>query len=210
MLPERFAILQKALAQRTRYITVCLEDIYQSQNVSAVLRSCDAFGVQDVHLIEKRNTISINRDVVRGTDKWLTLHKYGRKFANPTQQAVDTLKSQGYRIVATTPHHQSVSLQDFDVNKGKFSLFFGTEQTGLSADVLDRADDFLYVPMCGFVESLNLSVCAAICLQNLTQKVRNSTSWQLALAEQDDLLLRWVKKSVRDSERILQAYANPF
>ncbi len=203
---SRVAILQKVLAERTRHITVCLEDLYQAQNASAVLRSCEAFGVQDVHIVERRNTFTLHKDIVMGANKWLTLHKYKpHKYENPTREAITQLRDKGYRIVATTPHEGSVSLQELDLTKGKVALFFGTERTGLSEDALQGADEFMTVPMYGFVESLNISVCAAITLQNLTQRLRtDSVAWQLNPEERDELMLLWLKKSVRHSEEILK------
>lgn len=202
------AILQKVLAERTQHITVCLEDLYQAQNASAVLRSCEAFGVQDVHIVERRNTFTLHRDIAMGANKWLTLHKYKPQlYENPTREAIAQLRGRGYRIVATTPHEGSVSLQELDLTRGKVALFFGTEHTGLSADVMQGADEFMTVPMYGFVESLNISVCAAITLQHLTQRLRtDGVAWQLSREESDKLLLLWLKKSVRHGDEILERF----
>ncbi|MEM1427250.1 MAG: RNA methyltransferase, partial [Cyanobacteria bacterium P01_H01_bin.130] len=92
------------LSKRTRQITVVLEDIYQPHNASAVLRSCDGFGVQDIHTIETRNDFSPNRNVSIGADRWLTLHRHNQANANNTTACLSKLKSQGYTLVATTPH----------------------------------------------------------------------------------------------------------
>ncbi|MCK4543523.1 MAG: TrmH family RNA methyltransferase, partial [Spirochaetales bacterium] len=100
--PERHARMQAVLAKRTRYLTVVLEDLYQAHNASAVLRSCDGFGVQDVHIVEGRNSFRVNEEIALGTAQWLTLHRYkGRQ--NNSREAVKTLRKQGYRIVATSP-----------------------------------------------------------------------------------------------------------
>ncbi len=202
----RVAILQKVLAERTRHITVCLEDLYQAQNASAVLRSCEAFGIQDVHIVERRNAFTLHKDIAMGANKWLTLTKYKpHLYENPTREAIARLRQNGYRIVATTPHRGSVSLHELDLRRGRVALFFGTERTGLSADVLQGADEFMTVPMHGFVESLNISVCAAVVMQQLTQNLRQQNiAWQLRDEERDELLLLWLKKSVRHSEEILQ------
>jgi tRNA (guanosine-2'-O-)-methyltransferase len=205
MLPERFETLQRVVGMRTRHITVCLEDIYQSQNASAVLRSCDAFGLQDVHIVEERNSLSLNKDIVLGTDKWLTLKKYGKRYPNPSMEAINNLRRQGYRIIATNPSEGAATINNFDLEKGKAAIFFGTELTGLSNTVMEQADEFLHIPMYGFVESLNISVCAAVTVQSLTNKLRNSSiEWQLSEYERGELLLEWMKKSVKDSKNILQ------
>ena len=143
---ERLEVLQRSLRFRTRYLTVCLEDIYQSQNASAVLRSCDAFGVQDVHIIEDKNKYQLNPMVARGSSKWLNLHKYN-KGDNPSLEAINSLREKGYRIVATSPHIGDTSLEDFDLTKGKAALVFGTELTGISSTVEQNADEFLKIPM---------------------------------------------------------------
>ena len=203
---ERLEVLQSNLRFRTRYLTVCLEDIYQSQNASAVLRSCDAFGIQDIHIIEDKNKYQLNPMVTRGCSKWLNLHKYG-KSENPSLDAINSLRREGYRIVATSPHIGDTPLENFDLGKGKTVLIFGTELTGISPTVEQNADEFLKIPMYGFVESLNISVSAAIVLHYLTLKLRSTNiSWQLSKDEQDSLLLQWLKISIRESEKIVQRY----
>ena len=127
---ERYVQIQKVLQNRTRYLTVVLEDIYQSQNASAVLRTCDCFGIQDVHIIENKNEYNINPDVVQGASKWLSLSYYNER-ENNTLDAINKLKADGYRIVATTPHTNDVNLEEFDINSGKIALVFGTELTGI-------------------------------------------------------------------------------
>mgnify|MGYP001102842753 CR=1 FL=1 len=111
---ERWEMFRKVVEQRTRYITVVLEDIYQPHNASAVLRSMDCFGIQDAHIIENTNEYHINPDLALGASKWLSLNRYNHS-ANNTHEAINRLRKVGYRIVATTPHDQGVSLPDFDV-----------------------------------------------------------------------------------------------
>lgn len=204
--PERRYLFNKVLAERTRYATVVLEDIYQPQNASAVLRTCDCFGIQDVHVIENEHKYDINPDVVIGADKWLNLHKYADG-KNNSLEAIRHLKSKGYRIVATTPHTDEVLLEDFNVEAGKFALVFGTEQTGISETVAANADEFLRIPMYGFTESYNISVSAAICLHHLTYKLRQTDiNWQLSKEEADEIRFEWLKKSIKKSELIIQRF----
>ena len=205
---RRLALINKVMAQRTRYITVVLEDIFQPQNASAVLRSCDCFGIQDVHIIENKNAYQINPDVALGSQKWLSLYKY-RDTANNTAIAIDQLKQKGYRIVATTPHKQECRLDDFNVVRGKFALVFGTELEGLSAEAISRADEYLTIPMVGFTESLNLSVTAAIILFQLTNRIRQlSIPWQLTESERADLKLQWLKNSLRSGEALEKLFTD--
>lgn len=206
MSDERIAILERVLNERTDYITVCLENIYHSHNASAVLRSCEAFGVQTVYAIEDDLPFQPAQGIVRGTDKWLDIHRYGEE--NATENVINKLKKDGYRIVATSPHADGKSPERFDISAGKTALFLGTEKYGLSDTALDMSDEYITIPMYGFVESLNLSVCAAIILSNLSQRLRNETAidWSLPAERKREILYRWYLNSVRNSDRILLKY----
>ncbi|MDR2563757.1 MAG: RNA methyltransferase [Prevotellaceae bacterium] len=199
-LSRRVSMFRRRLAERTRYLTVCLENIYQSQNASAVLRTCDAFGIQDVHILENINAYNINPDVSLGSEKWLTLQRYS---VTPTV-ALEQLRAKGYRLIATCPSEKGLSLDEFDVSAGKCALIFGSELTGLSDEALSCADEFLYIPMRGFVESLNISVSAAIILHALSSNLRaHKVCWQLSEDESEELMLQWLKLSVKSSKRLL-------
>lgn len=203
---RRYNLLRKVASERTRYITIALEDIYQSHNASAVLRTCDCLGIQDVHIIEMKNRYNLNPDVELGSAQWLSLYKYSGE-PNPAVTAINHLKSQGYRIVATTPHTDDVSLDDFDLSKGPVALLFGTEMRGLTDASLAAADEFLRIPMSGFTESFNISVSAAIVLYTLNQQLRKtSLNWQLTEFEIDTLVLEWLRKSIRDSDLLEKRY----
>ena len=183
---ERWNLMNKTIADRTRYLTVVLEDIYQPHNASAVLRTCDCFGVQDVHIIENQNEYTVNPDIALGASKWLNLKKYNKE-ENNTLMCINSLKEEGYRIVATTPHTNDVNLDSFNLENGKTALLFGSEQPGLSELALDHADEFLKIPMLGFTESFNISVSASIILHHLRLKLNQSEiEWQLSKDERDD------------------------
>lgn len=204
---NRNDLFQKIIQYRTRYITVALEDIYQSQNASAVLRTCDCFGIQDVHIIENENTYDINPDVALGSNQWLNLHKYNNKEQN-TSDAVRALKKQGYRIVATTPHTNDVEINELDLSRGKIALMFGTELRGLSQTALDMADEFVKIPMYGFTESFNISVSAAIILSTLTNKLHQNRelNWQLSEIEKENILVEWYKNTIKDSTGVIKRF----
>lgn len=194
---RRMELIGRVLSNRTRYITVLLEDIYQSQNASAVLRSCDCFGIQDVHIIENRNKYILNPEVELGAAQWLTIQKYNKENDN-TETAIKQLKDRGYRIVATTPHTEDVLLNDFDLNAGKSVIMLGTERRGLTENALKLADEYLNIPMLGFTESFNISVSAGIILHQLTTKLRNSSiDWRLQESENEVIRLKWIKNSIR-------------
>ncbi len=200
--PQRLELFDRIIENRTNYITIALEDIYQPQNASAVLRTCDCFGIQNVHIIENRNEFEVDKEVALGSSKWLTLHKHKRKKDN-SLNTIKTLKKQGYRIVATSPHLRDQELQDFDITKKKTALVFGSELPGISDVVLQEADEYLKIPMFGFTESFNISVSAAIILHHLTLMLRSSSiNWQLSEDEKINLKIQWLRNSVRSSKMI--------
>ena len=198
--------MEAALAQRTRYLTVALEDIYQSHNASAVLRSCDGLGIQDVHVIENRNPYKVNPDVALGTSQWLTIHTY-RDGEHNTRAAFDELRRRGYRVVATAPHRGDIDLEDFAIEEGPVALVFGNELDGLTDVALDNADAYLRIPMRGFVDSFNISVSAALCMHHLTHRMRSrGVTWQLSETEARELRLSWLRRSIRRSDALEAQY----
>ncbi len=203
---QRLDKMNNVLSLRTRYLTVVLENIYQPHNASAVLRSCDGFGIQDVHIIENSNSYRVNPGVSLGTSQWLTMHNYSKENEN-SKTAIENLKKRGYRIVATTPHKKDKNLENFNLTNGKIALFFGTEMHGLSDQVLESADEFMKIPMYGFVESFNISVSCALSLHNLSHRLRNSNiDWTLDLKEKEDVILEWMRKSVKNAASLEEEY----
>lgn len=195
---ERF---NKVLDNRTKHFTVATEDVYQLHNTSAVMRSCDVFGIQELHVIEERNVKRIDREIAMGAQKWVDLVRH-----HSTKKAIKSIKAQGYQIVATTPHEEDCELADFDITK-RSCFFFGRETQGLSDEVMNNADCFLKIPMVGFTESLNISVSAAIILQDVTQKLRTSNiKWQLSETEKLQKRFDWCKKTIKSFDDILERY----
>ena len=199
---RRFNLMKEIAAQRTRYLTVVLEDIYQPHNASAVLRTCDCLGIQDVHIIENKNRYTLNPDVELGAAQWLNLVRYPKSTGN-SKETILELRNKGYRIVATSPHSQDTSPDTFPLQKGPAALVFGTEMRGITPEILDMADDYIRIPMQGFTESFNISVSAAITLYVLTQRLRESgIDWKLTEKEQDDLILSWLRKTIKHSDQL--------
>ena len=198
---ERVEVLRRTLAERTRYMTILTENTFHPQNASALMRHCEAFGLQDLHTVETVCKFSPNVNIVRGTDKWVDITRH-----DSTAEAISSLKNAGYRLVATTPHRESCTPETFDVEKGPFCLVFGTEHAGVSDEIIEAADEYLRIPMCGMVESLNVSASAAILIYMLSQRMRLATTidWRLSDIESQELLFRWVMSSVKDAERILE------
>ena len=194
--------IEQVLANRTDYLTILLEDILQAHNASAVLRSADCFGVQNVHVIEDKHAFKPITTIDRGSSKWLTLHKYKK-----AKSAIESLKEQNYKIIATTPNRHAVSLPSFNLSE-KICLVFGTEWTGISEFVQEHADGFLTIPMFGFTESFNISVSVSVVLYDLVTKLHNTDlDWHLSHEAKNALTLTWYKQIVRASGQILKRYS---
>lgn len=203
---ERYNNFQQVINNRTNYITVVLEDLFQSHNASAVLRSCECFGVQNVHFIENKFQFIENPEVAVGSSQWITTNRYNRS-ENNTLETIKKLKKDGYRIVATTPHKDDVSLDKLDLERGKIALIFGTELNGLSDLALENSDEYMKINMFGFTESFNISVSVALCLYELTLRLRKTNiDWQISESEKDMIMVDWLKKSIKDSENIIKYY----
>ncbi len=189
--------MEQVLDWRTRHVTVVLEDMFQPHNASAVLRSCDILGVQDLHVVESRNPFVLMSGVAMGASKWLDMHRY-----KDIRNCIHKLKQDGYRIVATVPGDSATPLPDLDISK-KLALFFGSEYSGLSQAMIDEADERLVIPMFGFTESFNVSVSVAICLQNIMTRLHTcQIKWRLTESERQHLLLQWVRKAVRNAQAL--------
>lgn len=206
---RRLGRLKEVLNERTNHITLVLEDVYQTHNFSAVLRSADIFGIQTTNFIENRNKYKISEDVSMGSTQWLTLNRY-QHHDNNTRACLTDLKEKGYKIVATSLHKNSVSLQELDVSK-PIAIVFGTELTGISADVEEMADEFVKLPMYGFTESFNISVCAALCMYELSTKIRKQVpDFGLNFSEKEDIYIEWLKASIKKHDLIIQEFKDKY
>lgn len=190
------------LTNRTNHFSVAIEDVYQLHNTSAVMRSCDIFGIQNLHVIEERNLRTIDREIAMGAQKWVDIHRY-----HTTKNCVESLKNEGYQIVATTPHgDNNVTLSEFDISK-KSVFFFGKEDKGLSDHILQQSDVQLKIPMYGFTESLNISVSASIILQEVTRKLHESSiDWKFTEKETLQKRYDWVCKVLKSHHKIIARY----
>jgi tRNA (guanosine-2'-O-)-methyltransferase len=199
--PRRRMLFEKVLLERTNYFTVATQDVSQLHNTSAVLRSCDVFGIQNIHVIEEKNPRRIDKEIAMGAQKWVGVNRY-----NSTQSCIAELRKKGYRIVATSPHGDADLLQDFDISSPA-AIFFGTEKDGLSTDFVKNADATLKIPMYGFTESLNISVSAAIILQSLIYRLKSSSNdWRLTEKEKFVLHLEWAEKSLKNSDKLKEDF----
>jgi len=203
---SRWQKIEETVRLRTRHISVVVEDIYQSHNASAVLRSCDGFGIQDVHIIENQNKFDASNQVTIGADQWLTQFRYNEPNMDNTEACFKSLKAKGYKVIATSPHENDLNLNDLPVDD-KMALVFGTELDGISDRAKELADGFVKIPMAGFSESFNISVSAAICLYNLTRRLRDSNvDWRLSGEEIAELKYFWLKQSIKAGEQLEKAF----
>ena len=204
---ERKQKFKEVLAERTQHFAVVLENIFQPHNASAVVRSCDVFGVQNVYTVEDNYVRKVSRKVAKGSQKWLTFHRY-KTGTNNSVACVKDLKEKGYQIIATTPHIDSCMLSDFDITK-KSAFVFGAEKNGVSEYIKEQADGFLKIPMVGFTESLNISVAAAIILQDVTTRMKQQNiDWKLTETEYDKLYCEWIESSIKNVEKLKSYYEN--
>lgn len=203
---ERRDTFDRVLENRTRQICLVLENVYQSRNASAVMRSCDGMGIQDVHLIEDVNPWTFNRVVSKGTPAWLTLHRYPR-VESASDLCIAALKEKGYKIAVTSPHADGVTPHDMPVHE-PIALVMGTEWSGVSPQMLAAADYHVFIPMRGFAESLNISVAAGMAMYTISERIRTrpSPEWKLSEREKEELKTVWAMKSIRKAEEILKHF----
>jgi tRNA (guanosine-2'-O-)-methyltransferase len=199
--PSKQEMFDRIAAERTNFLTVSLENVYQEHNASAVLRSCDCFGIQQLHVIEKDNQYKVQRDIALGAGRWVDMFNYDQG-GNPTMDCINNLRSKGYRIVATSPHANEKTINDIDISQ-PMALIFGTERRGISDEVKAAADEFVSIPMYGFTESFNISVSVAITLNVLRQRLeKSSVDWKLTEEEQILLKLKWCRKILRGGQEL--------
>lgn len=192
---ERRRRIEEVLEARTRHVVLVLENVFRAHNISAVLRSCDAFGIQDVHIIDRHNDFDVARDIALGAERWLTVRRY--RETDPEAACLEALRNEGYRLLVTRHDANVQRLDEVDLSH-KTALILGNEHTGVSDRLSAVADGVVCIPTCGFVKSLNLSVAAAVCLYELTSRLRRSeVCWQLTEAERARLRFQWTRQSVR-------------
>ena len=203
--PNKITLFDRIAAERTRYVTIALENIYQEHNASAVLRTCDCFGIQDLNVIEKDNQYQIQRDIALGSGRWVDIHNFNEEI-DPTKRCINDLKNRGYQIVATTPHTDAYDVHNLPIDK-PLAFFFGTERQGLSKEMMSEADLHVRIPMYGFTESFNISVSVAILLQTIRQRLELSdVSWKLTETEQIDLKIQWCEKILNGGEALSKEF----
>ena len=194
-------MFDRIASDRTKHVTVVLENVYQDHNASAVLRTCDCFGIQDLHVIEKNFRYEVKRDIALGAGRWVDLHQFNEG-NTPDLDCIRELKEKGYRIVATTPHTEDRTIHDLELDQS-LAIVFGTERRGISTELLELADEHVKIPMYGFTESLNVSVAAAITMEVIRERLeRSDINWRLSEDEQIALKLKWCRKIVKGGDAL--------
>lgn len=200
--PNKLKLFDQVIQQRTRHITAVVENIYAEQNATAILRTTECLGIQDLFVIEEYNKFKIPKKIASGAAKWVDIHRYNKENNSP-EEIVKDLKSRGYKIVCTSPNSFETTPFTIDL-KEKLAIFFGEEEPGLSQDMMQLADIHLNIPMYGFTESLNVSVSAGIVLNTLIHRLKESeTVWQLDENEKIDLKLTWMCNAIKGGKEML-------
>lgn len=205
MTEERACQFEERANLRTRHLTLVLENVHKPHNISAVLRSADCFGIQDVHVIENHNKFTVNKEISLGASKWLHLNSYNVEEHN-TLTSFQKLKDKGYKVIVTSPHKNDCEIHELPIDE-PIAVVFGSEVEGVSAEAMSAADGFVRIPMHGFTESFNVSVAAALSLYELTKRLHSSElNWRLPQAEQNKLLFEWYGKSIKSSEQVINRF----
>ncbi len=200
---QRFA---EVLKWRTHWLRIGLVDLYQQHNASAVLRTCDAMGVQHVHIVETYNEFETNPDVALGSQQWLSLHQHNGP--NALHECISGLKAEGIRVAAAVLHKDSKPIQELPIDR-PVTVLFGNEKEGLPEAAIEAADYLVHLPMYGFVESYNVSVAAALTMQLLMDRIHASSyPWQLSEYESTELLLEWSRLSIRHIDSVERQFHN--
>jgi len=198
--------IERVLSQRTRYLTVVVEDFYLSQNASAVLRTSEGLGIQDIYIVENVHSFKLNPDVTRGANKWLTLHQYNEADRHNTADCFEALRQRGYKLAATCLGEEAIAPEALPLDK-PVALLMGSEHQGLSNYALEYADYAVKIPMDGFLESFNVSVSAAVCLYSLMYRLKQQQHpWPLSDEEKTQLRLNWLSLSSRSSEALIEQF----
>ena len=191
---------QKELKVYQCFLKISIKDII----LSAVLRTCDNLGIQNIYIVQDSNKINLSKGVSLGSEKWVTLNT---KKSNETKKAfILRLKKEGYKIISTVPPYKkkSQTIEDFKIKK-KMVVAFGNEEKGLSQEILAESDSFINIPMDGFNESYNISVsCAIIMNQIISQAKKQNKLTYLNKKEMNDMTLEWYIKSIRNSTKVIK------
>ena len=193
---ERWAKIQQVVDLRNKSLCTVMEGIYDKGNTSAVMRSAEAFGYYQFHHIELQEKFKESKRVTKGADKWLLQKKW-----SDTKSCIQNLKDEGFKIYVTHLENGR-PIEDLDFS-GPVALCFGNELKGASPELTDLADERVFLPMNGFVQSFNISVAAALCYYHIHKEHKKGHSGQLSPAEKEQLWALYLLKSSKNPELYL-------
>jgi tRNA (guanosine-2'-O-)-methyltransferase len=199
--------LNRVLDNRTTHFCIAMEDLFYERNSGAIIRTADGYGIQNINVIEPRDSFKskVTNVISKGAEKWVTKKQYGDPETG-VMDCINALRKDGYQIVATSPHTDGHTIHNFDITK-KSAFFLGTEKTGISDIVMEEADDYISMPIYGFTESYNVSVANAILLHEMVNRLRNSeVDWKLSVEERKELMLEWTIKSIVSAEMLAEKF----
>jgi tRNA (guanosine-2'-O-)-methyltransferase len=207
--PNKVNMFERIAPQRTKHIVVALENIQQDHNASAIMRTMDCLGFQELHLIEKNNNYQFQRDIALGAARWLDVVQHQQE-PEPVLDSIAHLRQKGYQIVATSPHVKASTPQNIDLSQ-PIALFFGAEKHGISEELSANADTFLHIPMHGFTESFNLSVSAALVLSALRTRLEASKiDWLMSEQQSTALKIAWCERILNGGPQLAQKFREEF
>ncbi len=196
---ERLARMRDVLTRRTRNLVLVAEDLYDPHNMSAVVRTAEAHGVQELHVVEGRTRFAPHKKITLGAHSWMDIHRYGQP-----ADCLAHLRDRGFQVVTGALTPESVPIHAIDFSRPT-AMVFGNEHEGLTSAFLDCADQVFQIPMYGFTQSLNISVSAAIAtFFAVNERIRLlGQSGDLSDEDQAQILDEWLKRTVPMSDRIL-------
>jgi tRNA (guanosine-2'-O-)-methyltransferase len=192
--PARLRAAERALAERSRSLVVVLDDLVNARNASAVVRTAESLGLQEVHMIQREGRVALERTVTMLAQRWLDLFWYER-----ASTTIEALRERGYRILVSDYSEDARPIDDVPLTD-KVALCFGSEQSGVSEALRETADGFFYLPSVGFTSYVNVSVAAGISIHAIDARQRREglrtpidaadratlrKSWYAALARGD-------------------------
>ena len=190
---HRRDLLVKVVQNRTRHFCMVLEDLFDPHNISAVIRTAEVFGLEDVHVIEEVNPYKVNKSILKGSIKWMNIYLHKKRMA-----CMEKKRKKGYRIaVASTNTNNSVL--DLDLSQPT-AFYLGSEFTGNHPDTLAAADCEFKLPQYGITESMNVSVAGGVlmCYLDHFMQQKGRQNFTLSPKERDELLLEWLERHLND------------
>ncbi|KIA83044.1 rRNA methyltransferase [Kaistella solincola] len=198
---ERLQKINQFAPESSDFVLPVMEDIFQFRNAAAIVRSVEACGFHKIVAMESENVFNPNLRVTKGAETWVEVEKLPHSL-----ESISEIKKRGYKIVAVSPEKNATLLPDFSISE-PVALVFGTEKEGVTAEILDFADETLAIPMYGFTRSFNVSVAASICMYELKQKLlKSGIDYKLSKEKMWRMKVRWAVNSLQSGEQILAKY----